>query len=74
MAKGVGLIAVRISSDFLARKKEFKNDWSDAKRNLFMERLCTVASQRPAMGVGVAISQPPAGSILFRDLNVAGLT
>ena len=29
-------------TDFLARQKEFKNDWSDAKRNLFMERFCTV--------------------------------
>jgi hypothetical protein len=47
-----------MSSDgFLARQKEFKNDWSDAKRNLFMERLCTVASQRPILGVGAAISQ-----------------
>jgi hypothetical protein len=44
-------------TDFLARQKGFKNDWSDAKRNLFMERLCTVASQRPIMGVGAAISQ-----------------
>jgi len=44
-------------TDFLARKKEFKNDWSDEKRNLFMERLCTVASQWPIMGVGAAIRQ-----------------
>src|SRR5690348_16764452 len=44
-------------TDFLARKKQFKNDWTNAKRNLFMERLCTVASQRPIMGVGSAISQ-----------------
>jgi hypothetical protein len=44
-------------TDFLARQKQFKNDWSDTKRNLFMERLCTVASQRPIMGVGAAISQ-----------------
>jgi hypothetical protein len=44
-------------TDFLARKKEFKNDWPDAKRNLFMERLCTIASQRPLLGIGVAINQ-----------------
>jgi hypothetical protein len=44
-------------TDFLARHKEFENDWSDEKRNLFMERLCTIASQRPIMGVGCAISQ-----------------
>jgi hypothetical protein len=44
-------------TDFLARKKEFRNDWSDEKRNLFMERLCTIASQRPIMGTRCAISQ-----------------
>jgi hypothetical protein len=44
-------------TDFLARYKEFKNDWSDEKRNLFMERLCTIASQRPIMGTGCAIGQ-----------------
>jgi hypothetical protein len=36
-------------TDFLGRKKEFKNDWSDAKRNQFMERLCTVAADHSAV-------------------------
>jgi hypothetical protein len=44
-------------TDFLSRKAEFQNDWSDEKRNLFMERLCTIASERPVMGVGCAIGQ-----------------
>ena len=44
-------------TDFLSREAEFKNDWSNEKRNLFMERLCTIASQRPIFGVGCAITQ-----------------
>jgi len=44
-------------TDFLARKAEFQNDWSNGKRNLFMERLCTIASEQPIMGAGCAISQ-----------------
>jgi hypothetical protein len=56
-------------TDFLARKKEFKNDWSDAKRNLFMERLCTVASQRPIMGIGAAISESDWKSGLSQSLR-----
>lgn len=44
-------------TDFMARQKEFKNDWPDSKRNSFMEQLCTIASERPIIGVGCAISQ-----------------
>lgn len=44
-------------TDFLSRKAEFENDWSDDRRNSFMERLCTIASQRPILGIGCAISQ-----------------
>jgi len=44
-------------TDFMAREDEFKNDWSDSQRDEFMERLCTIASQRPIMGVGCAIRQ-----------------
>ena len=44
-------------TDFMARKKEFDNDSSNSKRDQFMERLCTIPSERPIMGVGCAISQ-----------------
>lgn len=44
-------------TDFMAREEEFKNDWDDPKRNRFMERLCTIASQRPICGVGAGIRQ-----------------
>jgi hypothetical protein len=44
-------------TDFMAREQEFKNDWTDEKRNRFMERFCTIASQRPIAGVGCGIAQ-----------------
>jgi len=42
-------------TDFIARKKQFKNDWSNDKRDLFMERLTTTVSEHTMIGLGCAI-------------------
>jgi hypothetical protein len=44
-------------TDFMARKGEWNNDWSNIKRNCFMERLCTVASRWTVLGIGCGIAQ-----------------
>jgi hypothetical protein len=42
-------------TDFIARQGEFKNDWSNDKRNQFMERLTTTATEHTIIGLGCAI-------------------
>jgi hypothetical protein len=56
-------------TDFMAREKKFKNDWSDSKRDSFIERLCTIASLRPVMGIGCAISQRDWETVLSETLR-----
>jgi hypothetical protein len=42
-------------SKFMARKGEFNNDWSDEKRNEFMERLCTTVSDNIVVGLATSV-------------------
>lgn len=43
------------TTDFLARKPPFQNDWSNDRRNEFMERITVTASEYPILGVGAAL-------------------
>jgi len=41
-------------SEFIARKGEFDNDWSDDERNAFMQRLCTSVSDNIVIGLATS--------------------
>jgi len=43
-------------TDFLARRRQFANDWSDEKHNQFMERLTMMASEHTIVGVSVSVN------------------
>ncbi len=42
-------------TDFIARKVQFENDWSDQKRNDFMERLTMTISEHTIVGISVSV-------------------
>jgi hypothetical protein len=42
-------------TDFIARKKQFQNDWSDEKRDRFIELLTTTASEHTILGAGCGV-------------------
>jgi hypothetical protein len=42
-------------TDFIARKEQFKNDWSDSKRDSFIELLTGIASDHTVTGVACCI-------------------
>lgn len=67
------LRAFRISAfhatDFLGRWKEFRNDWSNQKRDEFMERLCTIAADHTILGVGCAIADKEYENALPKKLR-----
>lgn len=42
-------------SEFMARKGEFKNDWTNEQRNEFMERLCATVSDNIIIGLASSV-------------------
>ncbi len=42
-------------SEFMARKGEFQNDWSDEERNEFMGRLCLTVSDNISVAVVTSV-------------------
>lgn len=42
-------------TDFMARKREFDNDWSDPERDHFMSRLCRAISDNIAVGISCSV-------------------
>lgn len=61
-------------TDFMARQGEFKNDWSDQKRDRFIERLCTTVAERTIMGVGCAVAKHDYEAALPQDLREAWIS
>ncbi len=56
-------------TDFIARQKQFDNDWSNEKRDLFIERLATIAMQSTIMGFGAALLKEDYESALPLDIR-----
>ena len=42
-------------TDFIARERQFKNDWPNTKRDEFIERLTMTASEYTTLGVGCCV-------------------
>jgi hypothetical protein len=56
-------------SEFMARKGEFENDWSDSERNDFMERLCTTVSQNIRVGLVTSVFKDNYEQVVPEDLR-----
>jgi hypothetical protein len=57
-------------TDFMGRKEDFLNlDWSDDKRNRFMELLCATAAEHTVAGAGCAVFEDDYDQALPDDLR-----
>jgi hypothetical protein len=56
-------------TDFIARKKQFKNDWNDERRNEFIGELANLAAQHTIMGVGSALATEDYEAALPEDIK-----
>ncbi len=65
-AYGVGIFHF---STFMARKGEFDNNWSDTKRNEFMERLCVTISENITLGVACSVFKDDYEKVVPADLR-----
>jgi hypothetical protein len=45
------------ATDFIAREKQFKNDWTNVERNAFIDRLAYIASEYTTLGFGSSIRE-----------------
>ena len=45
------------ANEFINRKGEFKNNWSDPERDAFIDRLAWIASEHTTLGFGTSIRQ-----------------
>ena len=57
------------TTDFIARQKQFKNDWPDRKRDEFIERLAVTASEYPILGVATCINEEQYARALPEDIR-----
>jgi len=56
-------------TDFLARQKQFANDWSDNRRDQFMERLTMTISEHTIVGVSVSVNDAEFERVLPPDAH-----
>jgi hypothetical protein len=56
-------------STFMARKGEFDNNWTDAKRNEFMERLCVTIADNITLGVACSVFKDNYEKVVPVDLR-----
>jgi hypothetical protein len=54
---------------FIARKRQFKNDWSDEKRDEFMELLTLTASEHTIAGVACCVDEKEYERVLLMTLK-----
>lgn len=58
-------------TDFIARKKQFANDWPDQKRDEFMELLTMTASEHTVVGVSCSVDEDEYRRVLPADAQAA---
>lgn len=56
-------------TDFIARRAQFDNDWWNEKRDAFMERLTTAASEHTVAGVGVCVNAEEYDRVLPKEIQ-----
>jgi hypothetical protein len=57
------------TTDFIAREKQFKNDWSNTKRDEFMELLTLTASEHTVCGVSCCVIEQEYDHALPKDIK-----
>jgi hypothetical protein len=56
-------------SEFMARKGEFENDWTNEQRNEFMERLCITVSDNIVIGIATSVFKDNYEQFVPQDLR-----
>jgi hypothetical protein len=56
-------------TEFMARRGEFENDWSNDERNDFMERLCRTVSENIVVGLACSVFRSEYDATVPTDLQ-----
>ena len=56
-------------TDFIARKKQFENDWPDSKRDEFVELLTLTASEHTVAGVACCVNEEEYRRVMPADIQ-----